>query len=76
MKNLRDTCFDFFKDETLNQDVKEMIKPIFYMIYNETYIYIWIIAFYSLFVIFMIIVMFAMLLRLLHIWTPIHIKEL
>jgi hypothetical protein len=69
MKNLRETCFDFFKDERLNQDVKDMIKPIFNMIYNEIYIYVWIIAFYNLFVILIILSMFFILLRLLHLWN-------
>jgi hypothetical protein len=31
MKNLRETCIDFFKDETTKQDVKEMMKPIFHV---------------------------------------------
>lgn len=65
MKGLRDTCIDFFKDENLKKDVKEMVKPIFHMIYNEIYVYLWVIAFYNLFVIFLIIAMFCILLRLL-----------
>ena len=51
MKNFRDTCIDFFTDESLKKDVREMMKPIFSMIYNEIYIYIWMIAFYNLFVV-------------------------
>jgi hypothetical protein len=65
MKNLRDTCIDFFKDETTKQDVKEMMKPIFSMIYNEIYIYIWIIAVYNIFFIFMILALLVILSKLL-----------
>jgi hypothetical protein len=66
MKGLRDTCIDFFKDETHKIDVKEMVKPIFHMIYNEIYVYLWVIAFYNLFVILLILAMFFILLRLLN----------
>jgi hypothetical protein len=76
MKNLRDTCIDFFKDERLNQDVKEMIKPIFHMIYNEIYIYIWIIAFYNLFAIILIISIFVILIQLMNIWRPLHLATI
>ena len=65
MKGFRDTCIDFFKDETLKQDVKEIVKPIFHMIYNEIYVYLWVIAFYNLFTIILILAMFFILLRLL-----------
>ena len=61
MKNLRDTCIDFFTDESLKKDVREMMKPIFSMIYNELYVYIWMIAFYNLFIVFMVLAMFCIL---------------
>lgn len=64
MKNLRDTCIDFFKDENTKKDVREMMKPIFNMIYNEIYVYIWMIALYNIFFIFMILVMFFILLHI------------
>jgi len=65
MKNLRDTCIDFFTDESLKKDVREMMKPIFSMIYNELYVYIWMIAFYNLFIVFMVLAMFCILWKLL-----------
>jgi len=64
MKNLRDTCIDFFKDENTKKDVREMMKPIFNMIYNEIYVYIWMIALYNIFFIFMILAMFFILLHI------------
>jgi hypothetical protein len=66
MKNLKDTCIDFFTDENLKKDVREMMKPIFSMIYNEMYIYIWIIAFYNLFIMIIILSMYIILRKLLH----------
>ena len=65
MKNLRDTCIDFFKNEDIRKDVKEMMKPIYNMIYNEIYLYLWIIAIYNIFFVFVILAMFFILLKLL-----------
>lgn len=61
MKNLRETCIEFFKNEDIRKDVKEMLKPLFSMIYNEIYVYLWIIAIYNIFVVFLILAMFFML---------------
>jgi hypothetical protein len=63
-RTLRETCIDFFTDDHIKQDVREMMKPLFGMIYNEVYIYLWIIAFYHLFVVIMILSMFCILWRL------------
>ena len=66
MKNLRDTCIEYLKNENTKKDVREMMKPIFSMIYNEIYIYIWIIAIYNTFFIIIILAMFYILLKLLN----------
>jgi hypothetical protein len=66
MKNLRDTCIEYLKNENTKKDVKEMMKPVFSMIYNEVYVYIWIIAIYNIFFIIMILAMFFILLKLLN----------
>jgi len=42
-----------------------MMKPIFNMIYNEMYIYIWLIAFYNLFIMIIVLAMFFILCKLL-----------
>ena len=65
MKNLRETCIDFFKDENTKKDVREMMKSVFSMIYNEIYVYIWIIAMYNIFFIIMFLVMFIILFQIL-----------
>ena len=55
MKRWKDMCIDFFKNEDTKKDVRDMINPIFTMIYNEIYVYIWIIAIYNIFFVFIIL---------------------
>lgn len=62
MKSIRDTCLEFFKNEDIKRDVKEMVRPIFTMIYNEIYVYIWLICIYHVFFIFIILANFYLLL--------------
>jgi hypothetical protein len=65
--NQNDTFKQFLENEDIKSDIKEMMmKPIFSMIYNEVYIYIWIIAIYNIFFIIMILAMFFILLKLLN----------
>lgn len=55
MKSFRDTCLEFFKNEDIKRDVKEVVRPIFTMIYNEVYVYIWLICIYHVFFILIIL---------------------
>ena len=64
MKNIRDTCIDFFQNEDIRKDVKDILRPIVYNIYNEIYLYIWFICFYHVILIFIILVNLFLLLRL------------
>jgi hypothetical protein len=64
MKNIRDTCIDFFQNEDIRKDVKEMLKPFVQIIYNELYLYIWFICFYNVFLIFLVLVNLFLLLKL------------
>ena len=64
MKNIRDSCIEFFKNEDIRRDVKEIIKPIANMIYNETYLYIWLICFYNVFLLFIVLANLFLLIRL------------
>ena len=75
MKNLRDTCIEYLKNENTKKDVKEMMKPIFSMIYNEIYIYIWIIAVYNIFFIFMILALFFILSKLLQKQNMVYLEH-
>ena len=65
MKNIRDTCIEFFQNEDIKRDVKEMVKPIVSIMYNEMYIYVWLICIYNVFLIFIILANLFLLIRLL-----------
>jgi len=64
MKNIRDTCIEFFQNEDIRKDVKEMLKPFVQIIYNELYLYIWFICFCNVFLIFLVLVNLILLLKL------------
>ena len=64
MKNIRDTCIDFFQNEDIRKDVKTMLAPVVKTIYNEIYLYVWFICFYHVILIFIILVNLFLLLRL------------
>ena len=44
------------KDKDIRNDMKEIITPLFDMIYNDTYVYIWLICIYNIFLIILIII--------------------
>ena len=35
MKSIRDTCIEFFQNEDIRKDVKEIMKPLANIVYNE-----------------------------------------
>jgi hypothetical protein len=55
MKNITNRCLQFFQNEDIKRDVREIIKPIVNIIYNEIYIYLWFICFYNVFLIFLVL---------------------
>jgi hypothetical protein len=64
MKNiLKNTCIEFFKREEFRRDLREMMGPVFDMIYNELYLYIWIIAVYNVFLFCGVLGLFIVILR-------------
>jgi len=65
MKNIKDTCIEFFQNEDIRKDVKDMIKPIVNIVYNEIYVYVWLICFYNVFLIFIILANLFLLLHFL-----------
>jgi hypothetical protein len=65
VKNIRERCIEFFNSEDIRKDIKEVIKPLGIMIYNEIYIYLWMICFYNVFLIFIILANLVLLLTLL-----------
>jgi hypothetical protein len=64
MKNIRETCIQFFQSEDIKRDFKEMFRPISGIIYNEIYPYLWMICIYNVFLIFIIVANLFLLLRL------------
>ncbi len=63
MKNIRETCIEFFQKEDIKRDVKEIMKPIVNIIYNELYVYIWLLCIYHVFFIFIVLANLFLLLR-------------
>jgi len=64
MKKWKDICIDFFKNEDTKKDVREIIHPIFEMVYNEIYVYLWIIAIYNIFFVFVILAILFIILNM------------
>lgn len=56
MKTLKERCIEFLKDKDIRNDIKEIITPLFDIIYNDMYIYIWLICIYNIFLIILIVI--------------------
>ncbi|MFM1794881.1 MAG: hypothetical protein RL642_1266 [Bacteroidota bacterium] len=65
MKNIRESCIELFKNEDIKRDVKAMLKPLGTMLYNEIYIYLWVLCFYHVFFIFIVLANFFLLWQIL-----------
>jgi hypothetical protein len=63
MKNIRETCIQFFQNEDIKRDFKEMMRPVVGIIYNEIYPYIWFICIYHVFIIFIIVTILVLLIN-------------
>jgi len=46
MKSIRDSCIELLESEDTRKNLKEFVKPISNMIYNELYPYIWFVIYY------------------------------
>jgi hypothetical protein len=64
MKNITNRCLQFFQNEDIKRDVREIIKPIVNIIYNGIYIYLWFICFYNVFLIFLVLANLFLLIKL------------
>jgi hypothetical protein len=73
MKNIRETCIEFFQNEDIHKEVKEIIKPLGNMMYNEIYLYIWFICIYNVFLLFLIL---ANLFLVIHLYQTIQKTKL
>jgi hypothetical protein len=60
---MKEKCLQFFQNEDIKRNVREIIKPIGTLIYNELFIYIWFICIYNIILFFIIILVLILLLR-------------
>jgi hypothetical protein len=65
MKKIKENCLEFLQNEDIRKDIRDLIKPIIQFVYNEIYIYLWVICFYNVFIFFLIVVNMYLLIRLL-----------
>jgi hypothetical protein len=59
--SIKEQCLIFFQNEDIKRNMKEIIKPIATMVYNEIFIYIWFVCIYNV-VLFIIIIIVLILL--------------
>ena len=64
MASIGDTWFDFFKDEDIKKELRELLYPVAGMVYNELYVYIWSICFFHLFLFIILTINLILLIRL------------
>ena len=69
MKKIKENCLEFLQNEDIRRDFRDLIRPIIQFIYNEIYIYLWVICFYNVFIFFLIVVNMYLLIRLLKMKT-------
>jgi len=75
MKNFRETCIDFFNNEEIRKEIKALLKPLTGLIYNELYVYVWIIAIYNIVLVCLLITILLLLIRIGWIFPGATIKK-
>jgi hypothetical protein len=73
MKSIRDSCIELFQNEDVHKEVKEIIKPLGNMMYNEIYLYIWFICIYNVLLLFLIL---ANLFLVIHLYNTLKKTDL
>lgn len=64
MKNLWSNCFDFLKTDDAKRHLKQsLLIPMGQILYQEMYLYVWLICFYHIFLIVLILFLVVMLLK-------------
>lgn len=64
MRNIKDSCINYLYSEDSRKDIKAVLSPIGDLIYNEMYLYIWIICFYNIFLFIAILANLYLLLKI------------
>jgi hypothetical protein len=63
MKFYKEQFVEYFKNENIRSDLRELFKPFLTTIYNELYIYLIIICIYSVFLFVLILAIFYILIN-------------
>ena len=66
MNLYKEQFIEYFKDENISSDLRELFKPFLNTLYNEFYIYILILCIYNVFLFILILAIFYILLRHIH----------
>jgi hypothetical protein len=74
MKNIRESFIEIFKSEDSKRNMKEIIKPIGQLVYNEIYVYLWLLCFYHVFFIFIVLANLFLLLKLIGMNNKIYLE--
>jgi len=62
---MKDTCVDFFQKEDIKLCIREFIRPVVSIIYNEIYPYLWLICLFNVFLFIITLANLLLLLKLL-----------
>jgi len=74
MKNIKDTCIEFLNNANTRKELGDILKPITNSIYNELYIYLWIISFYSIMLFLLILANLFLLMKILNKTKIVHMQ--
>lgn len=66
MKNFREAYTRFLQDEDIRKDIREMMRPLIQIMYNEAYLYLWLLCFYNLFLFVIVLAILIILIRILN----------
>jgi hypothetical protein len=74
MKNIKDSCIEFLNNANTMKEIKDILKPLTNSIYNDLYIYIWIICFYSIIMFLLILANLYILMNILNKTKILHMQ--
>ena len=74
MKNIKDSCIEFLNNANTMKEIKDILQPLTSSIYNELYIYIWIICFYSIIMFLLILANLYVLMNILNRTKILHMQ--
>lgn len=65
MQNIKTSCIQFLGNEDARKDIKAILSPLGDIIYNELYVYLWIICIYNILLFVLILANLYLLLKVL-----------